>query len=51
MSGEMDCNVTFISTGNVFFVNAASDGALLKRIETALEELPIPVHTETWNDP
>lgn len=50
MSGEMDCNVTFVLTGNVFFVNAASDRALLKRVETALEELPIPVNAETRRD-
>ena len=43
VAGEMDCAVTAIPAGNVFFVNAAADRAALQRVAGVLAGLPVPV--------
>lgn len=43
VAGEMDCTVTAIPAGNVFFVNAAADEAAKRRVAGVLAGLPAAV--------
>lgn len=41
MVGEMTVTVTHVATGDSFFAVAAEDLPLLRRVETALRQLPL----------
>ena len=42
VTGEMDVLITYVKTGNTFFVNSSLDKANVTKVNNALEALPIP---------